>query len=153
MKKVIIIGGGFAGLSALRILSRKTNNFEVILIDKKATFDFLPCLPDIIGERIQTKFLRYELKDICEKLGCVFIIDEVKKIDIDNKKVTISGKYLNYDYLLISSGSNTNFYGNGQIKKYAFKLDDSYDAQEILKNLSNDSIESFIVGGGGLCGH
>lgn len=67
MKKVIIIGGGFAGLSALSHLAKHRNEIDINLIDKKVTFDFLPAIPDIIGGRINPSFLTHSLADFCKK--------------------------------------------------------------------------------------
>jgi NADH dehydrogenase FAD-containing subunit len=56
MEKILIVGAGFAGLTAASILSRERSLFKVIVVDKKPTFDFLPMLPDVIGRGINSKF-------------------------------------------------------------------------------------------------
>ncbi|MEW6171135.1 MAG: FAD-dependent oxidoreductase, partial [Candidatus Omnitrophota bacterium] len=66
MKKIIIIGGGFAGLTCIRKLNnfKKKLDLEITLIDKKSTFDFLPMLPDFIGRNINPEFLINEIDNL-----------------------------------------------------------------------------------------
>ena len=59
MKKIIIIGCGLAGLSAAKKFSNYKNKLTVTVIDKKQTFDFLPLLPDILGKKINPKYVSY----------------------------------------------------------------------------------------------
>lgn len=152
MNRILIIGGGFAGISALRRLSNLKRRADVILIDKKKEFNFLPALPDIIGERIHPEFLTNRLEDISRICGCGFINAEVRGIDLGKQAVFTSGGDLNYDHLLIASGSETNFYGNEAVKKYAHKLDDVGDAQRILRSLAKGGLETFVIAGGGYTG-
>ena len=57
MNKIIIIGAGFAGLSAANRLSRCNLGLEVTLFDKKEFSDFLPLVPDVIGRKLEPGFL------------------------------------------------------------------------------------------------
>lgn len=152
MSRILIIGGGFAGISALRGLSKLKGHADIILIDKKEEFNFLPALPDIIGERIRPEFLANRLEDVSRICGCRFINAEVRGIDLGKQMVFTSGGDLNYDHLLISSGSETNFYGNEAVKKYAHKLDDVGDAEKILQGLAGGGFETFMIAGGGYTG-
>ncbi len=121
-KKIVIIGCGFAGISAAKYFFRHKKDIELTVIDKKEAFDFLPMLPDIIGRNIPSYCLSYPIKAMAEKLKFSFINDEVKSVDLDKAVVFAAEKEISYDYLLIASGSETNFYDNYQIKKYAYKL-------------------------------
>ncbi|MGD9015631.1 MAG: FAD-dependent oxidoreductase [Candidatus Omnitrophota bacterium] len=152
MRKILIIGGGFAGLSALRRLCRYRKKLDITLIDKKESFDFLPALPDIIGERISHQYLSYRLDDLCLKLGCKFINQEVTSLDLDKKIVLATSADFAYDYLILASGSETNFYGSQEIKRYAYKLDNVLDAQRILQSLKRDAFQTCVVSGGGYTG-
>jgi NADH dehydrogenase len=152
MKKIVVIGGGFAGLSVIRRLSKPGRRFDIVLIDKKETFDFLPALPDIIGRRIQPQFLSYRLDDFCKRHGCAFINSEVTGLDLEQKKVYATNANLTYDCLIIASGSETNFYGNEEIKRYAYKLDTISDVQKILEAINKDYFDAFLVAGGGYTG-
>lgn len=148
MKKICIIGCGFAGIAALNRFRRSGLKVEVTIIDKKRTFDFLPMLPDVIGRGISPEYLAYEI----EKPGLNFINEEAISLNLEKKEVATTGKTLSYDYLLVASGSETNFYGNDQIKKYAFTLDSAADAVKILSALKQSSPGAIVVSGGGYTG-
>lgn len=152
MNKIIIIGGGFSGLSAAKQLSSSKLNPQVILIDKKEGFDFLPMLPDVIGRGIDPPFLTYKIEDISKKYGFKFINEEVISVDLERREVFSTRQNLAYDYLLIASGSETNFYGNDNIKNYAWRLDGIDDVKRIADALRKNEFDNFIVGGGGYTG-
>lgn len=152
MKRVIVIGGGFAGFSAARYLSAFSRDLKVTLIDRKDTFDFLPLLPDTVGRGIAPGFLKYPLTALNKKMGLDFICTEVKSVVSDRHIVVTDQAQLDYDYLIIASGSETNFYGDGRIRDYSYKLDNADDAQKIIRALEDPGIKSFIVSGGGYTG-
>ncbi|MFA5157386.1 MAG: FAD-dependent oxidoreductase [Candidatus Omnitrophota bacterium] len=151
-KKIVIIGCGFAGSTAAKILSRFKKEAEVIVIDKRQTFDFLPTIPDIIGRNIPPQSLTYPIAKLAEGLKFDFINEEVKGIDLSVNTVTTMRQNFNYDYLLIASGSETNFYGNGEIGKVAYRLDSVAAATAILEALRGKKFDSCVVAGGGYTG-
>jgi len=152
MIKVVIIGGGFGGLSASRRLCKSGIKLEVILIDKKQTVDFLPMLPDCIGRMLSPDFLSYRIEDLGGKLGFNFINGEVITLDLDKKEVSVNSEGLKYDYLIIASGSETNFYGNQGIRQYACVLGGVSDARKMVDRLSQGKFDNYVVGGGGYTG-
>lgn len=152
MTKIIIIGGGFGGLTAARVLSGAGVNLDITLIDKKATADFLPTLPDCIGRGINPDYLAYEIERLANKLKFKFVKDEVDSIDLDKKEILTKTRRFNYDYVIIASGSETNFYGNSNIMENALKLDDCCDAKKIIEKLKIRDYANYIIGGGGYTG-
>jgi NADH dehydrogenase len=151
-KKVIIIGCGYGGVVSSWRLSPYKNKIEIIVIDKGKNFNFLPLLPDCLGRKIPVQNLCYPIQKLSSIYGFVFLNQEVLSLDLNNKKVVTSNQSLNYDYLIIASGSETNFYGNAEIKKYAYKLDDVFDAEKIKQTLENEEFDSYLIGGGGYTG-
>ncbi len=152
MRRVVIIGGGFSGLFAARRLRKSDPNIEITLIDKKQGSDFLPTLPDCLGRGIEPQYLTYDITDMAQRLRFQFINDEVTAVDFYKKEVTLKNRVLSYDFLLIASGSETNFYGNENIQKYAYKLDDANDVRTICRVLKGDAYSAYIIGGGGYTG-
>jgi len=152
MIKILIIGGGFGGLSAASQLCKSGLDFDIILIDKKESTGFLPMLPDCIGRGINPEFLAYKIEDISRKAGFKFIRDEVVSMDLDKRHVLTKTQFLDYDYLVIASGSETNFYGNENIKQNALTLDSVDDAKKIISTLRQNEFDNFIIGGGGYTG-
>ncbi|MDD4899422.1 MAG: FAD-dependent oxidoreductase [Candidatus Omnitrophica bacterium] len=152
MERIIIIGAGFAGMAAAKKLKAEKKALEVVLIDKKAHADFLPLLPDTIGRRIKSGNLEYATDKFCLKEGVKFINSRVESIDLEKKQIFISGQQLAYDYLIIASGSETNFYGNDNIREHAYKLNSVEDAQLLMAALKQKSFAYFIICGGGYTG-
>lgn len=152
MIKVLIIGGGFGGISTASRLCKSGLGLDIILIDRKETTDFLPMLPDCIGRGINPEFLACKIKNIAGKLGFKFIRDEVVLIDLDKRQVLAKTQALNYDYLVIASGSETNFYGNENIKESSLTLDSVDDVRKIIGALRQNGFDNFIIGGGGYTG-
>jgi len=151
MNKVVIIGGGFAGLAAAETL-RRSRGVEVVLVDRRTTFDFLPMLPDVIGERAGPDLLTYRLDELTRRLGFSFVHDTVLAADLAERRVKTAGGALDYDYLLIASGSETDFHGQTEIERNACKLDSVSDARRILGLLDEDAHDTFVVAGGGYTG-
>ena len=150
---IVIIGGGFAGLEAARLLSKKRSklsNRRVIVIDVKKTFDFLPVLPDVAGGRIQKKNAVLDLACHLESLRVNFEPDEVVRVDTGTKEVFLkNGGVLCYEFLVIACGSVTNFYGMDDVQRRSLKLDTAEDAivlQNVVTTYPNKKI--LIVGGG-----
>jgi NADH:ubiquinone reductase (H+-translocating) len=152
MNKVIIIGGGFGGLAALRKLSWYRVGAEITLIEKKKTSDFLPELPSVLGRGVLPRHLTCDVRRIVTGYGARFIQGEVTLVDNDNMEIHCAGERLKYDYLIIASGSETNFYGADFVKKYAYKLDDAEDAVKIREVIERGSFNNVIVAGGGYTG-
>jgi len=152
MKRILIIGGGFAGLSTARRLCGLGVDVEIILLDKKQHTDFLPMLPDCLGRDIRPDFLTFGIGDIAKKYGFQFINEEVISIELKENRIFTAKSELNYDYLVIACGSQTNFYGNENIRKCAYKLDDTGDAKKIIEALKEQEFNHHIIAGGGYTG-
>jgi NADH dehydrogenase len=152
MKKVVIIGSGFAGLSAAYRLSKRKRDIELTVIDKKQHSDFLPLLPDCLGRGINPDLLRFNIADLAKDKGFTFIVDEVVRLDLGGRKVLARSREYAYDYLIIASGSETNFYGNVNIQNHAYKLDDTDDVVKIDTVVQSNRYNTFVVAGGGYTG-
>lgn len=152
MKKIIIIGAGFAGLSAAKKLCHTRNKLEITLIDKRLTSDFLPMLPDIIGRDIRPEALSFSIKDFCQALGITFINEKVTSLDLESKRVLTDRNQYEYDYLVIASGSQTTFYGKQELKAHAYTLDSVEDAKNLCAKLERDNTNTYVVCGGGYTG-
>jgi NADH dehydrogenase len=119
--RVVIIGGGFGGMNLAKSL--KNADVQVVLFDKQNYNGFWPLLyqvataglePDAIAEPFRKMFDGQD--------DFHFRMVRVNKIDPAAKTVTTLIGDLHYDYLIIASGSKSNFFGNEQIQKYSFPL-------------------------------
>ncbi len=151
-KKVVIIGCGFAGFFACHYLSRHKELASVTVIDKKDTFDFLPLLPDAAGRGIGPEYLTYSILRLAKKFGFELIKAEVTSINLEKNTLSTPSGDLNYDYLLIASGSQTNFYGNADLEKRAYKLNSVADVKALVGAIKENDFDNFMICGGGYTG-
>ncbi len=154
MSRVIIIGSGFAGIScALRLKGRaKKNGLEITLISDKKNFSFLPLLPDCLGRMLDPEILTFDTRVLIEKSGFNFLEAEVTGIDLTERQVCTEVSREKYDFLVLASGSQTNFYGNRQIEENSLVLDDVFDARHLSNSLKREDISTYIISGAGYTG-
>jgi len=168
MKKVVILGGGFGGLSAIAHIRKqiKKKKVEVTLIDKHNFSLFTPMLPEVVSGNVKAENIVLPLREICVKNKVRFIRDEVTSIDSENNSVTCKEGTHEYDYLIVATGSQTNFRGNQSAIRNAFEFKSINDAIgikyliiEYLEKASQmtDPAEkkrllSFSIIGGGITG-
>lgn len=152
MKKILIIGGGFSGLTAAYVLAKRRTEIEIVLVDKKKTFDFLPALPDCLGRGISLEYLSFDIEKFAGKNNVKFLNQEVTALNISERKIVTDKEELSYDYLIIASGSQTNFYGNQNIQESSFKIDCVEDTLNIKKALNSRFFSHYVIGGGGYTG-
>jgi NADH dehydrogenase len=109
-KRVVIIGGGFGGIELAKRLSGK--NIQVVILDKHNYHTFQPLLYQVATAGLEPDSIAYPLRKLFQKSeNCIFRMAEVQKIlPNDNLILTNIGK-LRYDYLVVATGSKTNYYG------------------------------------------
>lgn len=160
--KVIIIGAGFAGLQLAKKLGKQA--FDVLLLDKQNFHIFQPLLYQVATSGLEPNSIIYPVRRSIRGLKNVrFQMVEVTKIDAEqNQLITKSGK-LNYDYLVIATGSTNNFFQFEKTKHQLLTLKSVTDALNIrsyiLQNLEQASesinkaenaelVNIAIIGGG-----
>ncbi len=166
MAKIIVIGGGFGGLSFLQ-KARKSKN-EFILIDKTNHHLFQPLLYQVATAVLSPADITVPLRNLFKNDKNVkTILSEVKEINKEKKEVTLdSAEVINYDKLIVSAGSSYSFFGKNEWSKFAKGLkviNDALDIREkILKafekaeNEKDERIRkkylNFVIVGGGPTG-
>lgn len=158
-KNILIVGGGFAGVSALKHLAAYRQirpDFRIILVDRKDSFEFLPVLPDIVGGWLKPSHARVNLGELSSRYSADFIKGQVEEINFLAKEVFLTDVSIKYEYLLICSGAETNFFNNQKIKSSCFKLDSIKDAvdikEAILKKAKRKEKVNIVIVGGGYTG-
>jgi len=119
--RVVIIGGGFAGLAAAKGLEKQ--ELQVVLIDKHNYHTFQPLLYQVATGGLEPDSIAFPLrKHFNDVDNFYFRLAEVNKINPDNNTVETSIGNLDYDELIIATGSTTNFFGNTNIQKYTMEM-------------------------------
>jgi len=132
MAKVVVIGGGYAGISALRELSKR-EDLEIVLIDKHSYHNLQPEVYDYIANKIDAADMTVDLITFCKGLGknITFYNNRVTDIDFTNRVVnTEEGNVFPYNYVIIAVGARTFF------PKQLEGLDKTDDLKKLHKALS-----------------
>ena len=146
-KRVVVLGGGFAGLECVRRLESyfmREFDIEIVLVSEDNFLLFTPMLPQVASGMIETRHIIMPIRALIEKT--IFYEDRVRNIDPFGKIVTLSGTSekrgisLHYDFLVISLGSQTNFFGLTNVEEYAYTMKTLNDAM-ILRNRIIDMLE------------
>ena len=135
MAKIIVIGGGFGGLSFLQ-KARKSKN-EFILIDKTNHHLFQPLLYQVATAVLSPADITVPLRNLFKNDKNVkTILSEVKEINKEKKEVTLdNAEVINYDKLIVSAGSSYSFFGKNEWSKFAKGLKVINDALDIREKI------------------
>jgi NADH dehydrogenase len=118
---VVIIGGGFGGLEVAKYLKDKP--VDVLMLDKHNYHTFQPLLYQVATGSLEAESIAFSLrKNFDKQRNFRFRIAEVLKVNTENNYVETTIGDIAYDYLVIATGSTTNFFGNQEIEKYAMPM-------------------------------
>ena len=163
--RIVIIGGGFAGINLAKKLKDKP--VDVVLLDKHNYHTFQPLLYQVAMGHIEADSIAFPLRRIfTNQKNFYFYLADVQKINAEKNTLTADIGEIQYDYLVIATGANTNFFGNQQIAHYTMPMKNIGEALNIrsfmLQNfekavIANDPAEraallNFVVVGGGPTG-
>lgn len=121
-KRLVIVGGGFAGLTLARKL-QGAKGLQVVLIDKNNYHQFQPLFYQVATAGLEPSAISFPFRKMFQKSGNVHVrVAEVNEVDTANNKLHTSIGYVNYDHLVIAIGAGTNFFGNANIMKHAWPM-------------------------------
>lgn len=172
-KKIVVLGGGFAGLECTRKLEKYFKNdleIEIVLVSEDNFLLFTPMLPQVASGMIETRHIVMPIRTITKK--AVFYEGRVKNIDPYGKIVNLWGSRdkrgisIHYDFLVVALGSETNFFGMVDLEKNAYQMKTLNDAVlvrnriiDMLEQAENEtnpilkkSFLTFVIVGGGFAG-
>jgi NADH:ubiquinone reductase (H+-translocating) len=119
--RVVIIGGGFAGIALAKKLRNK--NLQVVLLDKHNYHNFQPLMYQVATGGLEAGSIAYPIRKIFQNTSdFYFRLTSVKEIDTENQKILAEIGDLHYDYLVIATGSKTNFFGNKEIERNVMSM-------------------------------
>ncbi|MBP0905566.1 NAD(P)/FAD-dependent oxidoreductase [Mariniflexile gromovii] len=163
--RIVIIGGGFAGVALAKKLSKQ--EVQVVLLDKNNYHTFQPLLYQVSTGGLEPDSIAYPIRKILKDFpNFHFRLANVEEINtVENKVLTDIGE-LKFDYLVIASGAETNYFGNSEIEKHSMAMKtipESLNLRSlILENfeealLTSDlnernSLMNFVIVGGGPTG-
>ena len=161
-KRIVIVGGGFGGLKLARKLSG--SEYQIVLIDKNNYHQFQPLFYQVATAGLEPSAISFPFRKIFQKVKDFHIrITEVDKILPDKNQIKTGIGIINYDFLVIAIGTDTNFFGNTNLMEKAMPMKSVAEAlvlrNTILQNyedaLTEDDVETkkglmniVVVGGG-----
>jgi len=172
-KRILVLGGGFAGVDCTRKLEsyfHSDYDIEITLVSDDNFLLFTPMLPQIVAGTVAPRHIVMPLRALCKKARIYESV--VRDIDPVQQHVTLEGTpekigvRIHYDYLVIALGSETNFFGLKNVEKHSFTMKTLADAislrnrlidmLEQAENEKNPKIKerllTFVIVGGGFAG-
>ncbi len=142
-KRIVIIGAGFGGLKLAQKLVG--SGYQIVLIDKNNYHQFQPLFYQVASAGIEPSAILFPLRKIFQNQKDVYIrVAEVYSVDSHKKELQTSLDTVWYDYLVISSGVNSNFFGMKNMEEYAIPMKSASEAMA-LRNRLLQSFEKAVI--------
>jgi NADH dehydrogenase len=164
-KRIVIIGGGFAGLTVAQKLI--DTRYQIVLIDKNNYFQFQPLFYQVAMAGLEPSSIVFPFRKIFQKANNIFfrVAEMSEVVTSENKIITDKGE-LHFDYLVIAVGADTNFFGNAHLLDYVIPmksvaeslflrnaiLDDYEKALLTTDEVEREALMDIVVVGGGPTG-
>jgi len=133
-KRIVIVGAGFAGLKLAQKLSHSP--YQVVLLDKNNYHMFQPLLYQVATAALPPDAVSFPLRRIFHKTpNVIFRMAVVKEISKQERKVYTNLGTLEYDFLVLSLGANTNCFGNQNIQKFSAPMKSTSEALYIRNKI------------------
>jgi len=163
--RIVIIGGGFGGIELAKRLKNKP--FQVVMLDKHNYHTFQPLLYQVATGGLEAESIAFPLRKIFKgQKNLTFRVTKVKQIIAETNCLKTDIGDIHYDYLVLATGSTSNFFGNKEIEQNSMPMKSIPEALDlrslILQNFEKSLIETdvikkhallnFVVVGGGPTG-
>ena len=165
LRHIVIVGGGFGGLRAARRLAKAP--VRITLLDRNNYHLFQPLLYQVATAGVSPTDVAYPLRSIFRRQkNLVYQMAEVTRVDLNNRRLETTNGSLDYDYLILAVGGETNYFGLDSVAANAFGLKGLDDASPIRDHLlhlferaamvsdplTRQALLTFVVVGGGPTG-
>lgn len=142
-KRIVIVGAGFGGLKLAQKLVG--SEYQIVLIDKNNYHQFQPLFYQVASAGIEPSSILFPLRKIFQKQKDFYIrVAEVYSVDIHKKELQTSLGIVWFDYLVIASGVNSNFFGMKTLEEYAIPMKSASEAMA-LRNRLLQSFEKAVT--------
>lgn len=139
-KRIVILGGGYAGVKAgktLHKLFKNDDSVEITLIDRKPYHTLMTELHEVAGHRTQPDAIKIDLRKIFAARKVKVVTDSITNVDFEGKKLTSERTTYAFDYLILACGSDSNSFGIPGIDEHAFTLWSYEDAMKIREHVEH----------------
>lgn len=137
LERIVIVGGGFAGLQLARKLAK--SRYQIVLIDKNNHHQFQPLFYQVAMSGLEPSSIVFPFRKIFQKRKDVFIrVTEVTNVNTAEQRLETPLGFCRYDHLIIATGAGTNFFGNENLEKYALPMKSVGEALYLRNNILED---------------
>lgn len=134
-KKIVIVGGGFAGVNLAKKLADH-ESFDVVLVDKNNYNFFPPLIYQVATGYLETSNISYPFRKLFRgKKNFMFRLGELEEVLPAQKKLILSTGEISYDYLVFATGCVTNYFGMESVEKNAIPMKTISDALQLRNTL------------------
>ena len=136
-KRIVIVGGGFAGLTLARKLAKL--DVQVVLIDKNNFHQFQPLFYQVAMAGLEPSSIAFPFRKMFQNRKNVFIrVTEVTEIQPEHKRLITPFGHVNYDTLILATGADTNFFGNQKLEELAIPMKSVGEALYLRNSILSD---------------
>jgi len=136
LERVVILGGGFAGIELAKKLSSK--KYQIVLLDKNNYHQFQPLFYQVATAGLEPSAISFPFRKLFQKNKQFhFRMTSVEGVDTANQEVYTDIGVIKYDKLVVAMGATTNFYNNAQIEANVLPLKSTAEALNLRNTLFN----------------
>jgi NADH dehydrogenase len=165
-KKVVVVGGGFAGINLIKKLARD-KRFHITLVDRNNYHFFPPLLYQVSTAFIEPSNISYPFRRMFqEKDNVRFHMGSLQKVDVSNNTIETDNGILPYDFLVLALGTETNYFGMQNVQQAALPMKTIDEALNLRNTLllnmekavkakdkpERDKLLNIVIAGGGPTG-
>jgi NADH dehydrogenase len=164
--KIVIVGAGYGGLMTTVRLQKLigVNEAEIVLVNKNDYHYETTWLHEASAGTLHHDRVRYEIRDVIDSSKVDFVQDTVTEINKEEKKVILEKGEVDYDYLVIALGGESETFGIKGLKEYAFGITSVNSSRQLREHIEyqfatynmeeekNDNRLVIVVGGAGFTG-
>lgn len=149
--RIVVLGGGFAGLEFVESARRILPDAEITMVDKRDKFLYIPSNPEILSGKVTPDEISGDLRKFAEKHRANFVREEVTGVDFASKLVKTTGREILYNYCVVTIGAEQSYFGIPGAQEHShsvYSLEDTIKAKAALDRMP----KSVAVVGAGLTG-
>lgn len=164
--KIVIVGAGYGGLMTTVRLQKLigVNEADIVLVNKNDYHYETTWLHEASAGTLHHDRVRYEIRDVIDSSKVEFVQDTVTEINKEEKKVILEKGEVDYDYLVIALGGESETFGIKGLKEYAFGITSVNSSRQLREHIEyqfatynmeeekNDNRLVIVVGGAGFTG-
>ncbi|GAC1468992.1 MAG: hypothetical protein PVSMB11_04690 [Desulfuromonadaceae bacterium] len=133
-KRIVIVGMGFGGIRAARVLAGKGH--DVLLVDRNNYHLFQPLLYQVATAGPEQESIAHSVRAMARRWpGTRFHLSEVSALDLEKRQLLTDQGRIPYDYLVIGAGSITNYFGLESVERHSFDLKELADGDTLRNHI------------------